>query len=820
MAKLTLADLTSIVANETSAVGTINSNNTLIETALENTLSRDGTAPNPMGADLDMNSNQILNLPEPSSDTEPLRKVDINTFITVPNIFVQSSEPSTSNPEGSLWIDNDDVTNSLYRLTSGAWVDTTTDVRGQVGPAGPSTFVSYQFDSGTADADPGTGRYRLNDSDVTAATQLFISDNQLNGTDVSNWITFWDNSTSTTKGVLLLVDPNNSASFVFFDVTGNITDATTYFKVPIAHIGGSSTSPFANDNENSIMFSPTGDAGTGAVTSFESRVGAITSVAGDYTASEVTNVAAGNIIATDVQAALNELDTEKLKTHSGVNDNRLVRTDGVSGDAIQESGIVVDDSNNVSGIGNITHTGYEDLEEIVSPANPAVNVGRFYAQDIGGATRPLWKDSTGADTDLSDHDDLNNFVANEHIDHSNVDITAGSGLTGGGDITATRNLAVGAGTGITVNADDVQLDTSNQRNTDHGLVSIIAGSGLTGGGTITGNRTLDVGAGTGITVNADDIAISTGGVGATQIADNAVDNTKASDMASWTFKSRNAGTTGDPTDTKISALTEELTPASGDWILGEASTGELRRYNVGNLPTGGGGEANTGSNIGTAGIGVFDGKVGIDLQFKNINAGSTKVTVTDDVANNEVDIDVDGGLILDGEITGNGLAVRTAAETYTNRSVVGGSLVTVTNGDGVSGNPSVAVDEATSTQFRNNTADRVLTTDQTWLAAGLVTLTDAASIAVDMDTGFNFQVTLGANRTLANPTNTKVGQSGLIIVNQDGTGNRTLSYGANWEFPGGTSPTLTTTASAKDILIYFVQNSSRIIITGVLKNVS
>lgn len=62
MAKLTLSDLTSLSSNETSAVNTINTNNAAIETALENTLSRDGTTPNTMDADLDMNSNDLLNV--------------------------------------------------------------------------------------------------------------------------------------------------------------------------------------------------------------------------------------------------------------------------------------------------------------------------------------------------------------------------------------------------------------------------------------------------------------------------------------------------------------------------------------------------------------------------------------------------------------------------------------------------------------------------------------------------------------------------------------------------------------------------------------
>lgn len=61
---------------------------------------------------------------------------------------------------------------------------------------------------------------------------------------------------------------------------------------------------------------------------------------------------------------------------------------------------------------------------------------------------------------------------------------------------------------------------------------------------------------------------------------------------------------------------------------------------VTNLGGGGGGEDNTASNVGTAGVGVFKQKVGVDLQFKKINAGSTKVSITDDVGDDEIDVDV------------------------------------------------------------------------------------------------------------------------------------------------------------------------------------
>ena len=94
--------------------------------------------------------------------------------------------------------------------------------------------------------------------------------------------------------------------------------------------------------------------------------------------------------------------------------------------------------------------------------------------------------------------------------------------------------------------------------------------------------------------------------------------------------------------------------------------------------------------------------------------------------------------------------------------------------------------------------------------SNIVTLTDAANIAYDMDDGNNATVTLGGNRTLDNPSNTTVGQSGSIFIVQDGTGSRTLSFGSAFDFAGGTAPTLTTAANAVDRLDFVVRTTSSI----------
>ena len=96
----------------------------------------------------------------------------------------------------------------------------------------------------------------------------------------------------------------------------------------------------------------------------------------------------------------------------------------------------------------------------------------------------------------------------------------------------------------------------------------------------------------------------------------------------------------------------------------------------------------------------------------------------------------------------------------------------------------------------------------------ITTLTDAATIAIDMDDNNNFKVVLGGDRTLGNPTNVVEGQTGFIEVHQDSTGNRTLSYGSNYRFVGGTPPTVTTTASAVSVLAYAVMADEKILITA------
>ena len=100
---------------------------------------------------------------------------------------------------------------------------------------------------------------------------------------------------------------------------------------------------------------------------------------------------------------------------------------------------------------------YNSTSGVITYTGPSATEARAH---LSGGTGITYNSGTGVitttDGDIDIHN-LSGYVANEHIDHSAVSITAGAGLLGGGTIAATRDMSVGAGTGITVNADDIAV---------------------------------------------------------------------------------------------------------------------------------------------------------------------------------------------------------------------------------------------------------------------------------------------------------------------------------------------------------------------------
>ena len=101
----------------------------------------------------------------------------------------------------------------------------------------------------------------------------------------------------------------------------------------------------------------------------------------------------------------------------------------------------------------------------------------------------------------------------------------------------------------------------------------------------------------------------------------------------------------------------------------------------------------------------------------------------------------------------------------------------------------------------------------TTFSAAVVGATDTdtsntGSVTLDFAANQNFVLTFTGNVTLANPSTEAVGQSGIIVCIQDGTGSRTLSLGTDYETAGGSGITLSTAASAVDVIPYFVKSSN------------
>lgn len=193
------------------------------------------------------------------------------------------------------------------------------------------------------------------------------------------------------------------------------------------------------------------------------------------------------------------------------------------------------------------------------------------------------------------HDGFSDFVADEHIAHGGVTLTAGDGLSGGGTIAASRSFSVDIN-GTTdlatpATADELLISDADNANAirkadvasvvnladhdaltnfvsdehvDHTAVSVTAGDGLTGGGTIASTMTLAVCAGTGIAVNADDVALSH--LGLESLADPNADRIAFWDDSAGAFQWLTAGDNLTITATTIAATDTNTTYSAGDGL--------------------------------------------------------------------------------------------------------------------------------------------------------------------------------------------------------------------------------------------------------------
>jgi hypothetical protein len=123
--------------------------------------------------------------------------------------------------------------------------------------------VYWNFDTSTTMADPGTGDVRFNNATIASVTQVAVSASSAStgNPDVSDFVAAWDDSTSTTKGYIVIREAGAPGTTIVFAISGTITDNTTWLQIPVTHVSSAGTLSASDDLY--FSFSRTGDAGLG-----------------------------------------------------------------------------------------------------------------------------------------------------------------------------------------------------------------------------------------------------------------------------------------------------------------------------------------------------------------------------------------------------------------------------------------------------------------------------------------------------------------------------------------------------------------------------
>lgn len=221
MAKLVTSDLVNL-SNETSTVNTINNNFTAVETALENTLSRDGTSPNTMGAALDMNSQRILNLPTPTAPTDVVRLQDLeityleDTAISPSPVLADAHKIVKINTAGTAYTFSGvliDASNNLTIPATGNFVLT----------QGNCTLTSGNIVVTSGNATLTSGGLTLTNGNVVhTAGNYTMSNGYLDVQEISD-----PSSPSANVGRIYVKDNSSTTDLYFKDSAGLETKVTT-----------------------------------------------------------------------------------------------------------------------------------------------------------------------------------------------------------------------------------------------------------------------------------------------------------------------------------------------------------------------------------------------------------------------------------------------------------------------------------------------------------------------------------------------------------------------------------------------------------------
>jgi hypothetical protein len=162
-----------------------------------------------------------------------------------------------------------------------------TGAAGSTGARGSDAGLDMTWNSSTTDADPGAGKLSFNNGTVASVTVLYVDDVDDHAVNISGFVQSWDDvANATARGILLISKEDTPSTYAVFKVSGAVTNATGYTKVPVTHVASNGT--FSDTDGITIQFSYSGVDGSGSMNNFTLSDGSNTQTIADGNTLTVT----------------------------------------------------------------------------------------------------------------------------------------------------------------------------------------------------------------------------------------------------------------------------------------------------------------------------------------------------------------------------------------------------------------------------------------------------------------------------------------------------------------------------------------------------
>ena len=133
---------------------------------------------------------------------------------------------------------------------------------GATGASGTNSQLAMTWSSSTSDADPGAGKIAFNHATLSSVSILYVDDADDASADITSYVQSWDDvSNAVARGIVTITKEGTASTYATFKVTGAVTDATGYTKVPVTHVVSSGT--FSNTDGVGVHFEYSGADGSG-----------------------------------------------------------------------------------------------------------------------------------------------------------------------------------------------------------------------------------------------------------------------------------------------------------------------------------------------------------------------------------------------------------------------------------------------------------------------------------------------------------------------------------------------------------------------------